>query len=521
MKKQSLPRQVFKTYQQHQQYLLPPSLDELIDKNHPVRVVNTVIDRIDISELSKKYKGGGTTSYHPRMLLKVLVYSYLNNIYSSRRMESGLKENIHLMWLSGMSTPDHNTINRFRSERLKDVIKGIFVQVVKLLMESGHVSLNEVYTDGTKLEANANKYSFVWGRAIKTNRKKMELQLKELWSYVEKITEQEIEDKEEINFQSIDPEKLEKTINKINQAIKAKSSEKKEVPKKVKQKLTYIAKHWPEQIKKYNAQEKILEKRNSYSKTDTDATFMRMKEDYMLNGQLKPGYNLQISTNKQIILNYSLHQSPTDTTTLKEHIKSFEESYNQLPEVLVADAGYGSEENYEILERHKIQAYVKYNNFDREQKKQRRKDEFKEGFKTENLYYNEKDDCFYCPMGQKMKKIGTEEKKTANGYLQEMTLYQAQRCNGCPIRVNCHKQTGNRIINVNHKLRRYKQKVQQNLLSEQGLLYRKRRPADVEPVFGNIKHNKKFKRYNLRGIKKADIETGLIAIAHNLSKIVA
>lgn len=165
-------------------------------------------------------------------------------------------------------------------------------------MESGHVSLNEVYTDGTKLEANANKYSFVWGRAIKTNRKKMELQLKELWSYVEKITEQEIEDKEEINFQSIDPEKLEKTINKINQAIKAKSSEKKEVPKKVKQKLAYIAKHWPEQIKKYNAQEKILEKSNSYSKTDTDATFMRMKEDYMLNGQLKPGYNLQISTNK-------------------------------------------------------------------------------------------------------------------------------------------------------------------------------------------------------------------------------
>ena len=120
-----------------------------------------------------------------------------------------------------------------------------------------------------------------------------------------------------------------------------------------------------------------------------------------------------------------------------------------------------------------------------------------------------------------MKKIGTEEKKTANGYLQEMTLYQAQRCNGCPIRVNCHKQTGNRIININHKLRRYKQKVQQILLSEQGLLYRKRRPADVEPVFGNIKHNKKFKRYNLRGIKKADIETGLIAIAHNLSKIVA
>ena len=124
--------------------LLPPSIDELIEVNHPVRTVNSVIDSIDLSELLKAYKGGGTSSYHPRMLLKVLVYSYLSNTYSSRKIEEGLKSNIHFMYLAGMQQPDHNTINRFRSERLKEVLKTIFAQVVELLAQSGHLSLKEI-----------------------------------------------------------------------------------------------------------------------------------------------------------------------------------------------------------------------------------------------------------------------------------------------------------------------------------------------------------------------------------------
>lgn len=158
--------------------MLPPSLEELITENHPVRIVNQVIDRINIDPLLKKFKGGGTSSYHPRLLLKVLVYGYLNNTYSSRKMEAAMKENIHFMRLAGMNKPDHNTINRFRSERLKDVLKTIFGQVVELLVAAGHLSLKEVFTDGTKIEAQANRYTFVWGNAIKTS--KAEEQLKEL-----------------------------------------------------------------------------------------------------------------------------------------------------------------------------------------------------------------------------------------------------------------------------------------------------------------------------------------------------
>lgn len=268
--------------------LLPPSLDELIDGNHPVRIVNQVLDNVDDRVLVKQYKGGGTSSYHPRMLLKVMVYSYLCNIYSSRKMETALKENIHFMWLSGMNRPDHNTLNRFRSEKLKDVLKEIFSQVVMMLADSGHISLKDVYVDGTKIEANANKFTFVWGNSIKTNKVKMSQQLNELWAYTQKVAQEELGDDTPTDFTPIDPEKVEETIARIDEALKGK-----EVSKEVRQKLNYARKAWPENLRRYKEQEDLLGERKSYSKTDPDATFMRMKEDYMNNGLLKPGYNLR------------------------------------------------------------------------------------------------------------------------------------------------------------------------------------------------------------------------------------
>jgi transposase len=354
----------FKPYLQTQPYLIPPSFDDLIASNHPVRVVNEVIDSIDIDVLLKKYKDKGTTSYHPRMLLKVMVYGYLSNIYSSRKLEAVLKENIHFMWHSGMSTPDHHTINRFRSERLRNILKDIFVQIVRHLVDSGHVSLKEVYTDGTKIESAANRYTFVWGNAIKTSKERIKKQLMELWRYTQKLAKEELDDDTPPDFTDIDKEKVKETINKINEVLRDK-----EVPKDVKQKLAYAAKQWPNKLDHYTEQQKVPGSRNSYSKTDPDATFMRMKDDHMKNGQLKPGYNVQISTSDQIVVNYSLHQNATDTKTLIPHVEQYKELYNEVPEVQVADAGYGSEENYQYLQQHNIEAYIKHNYFDKEQKK--------------------------------------------------------------------------------------------------------------------------------------------------------
>jgi transposase len=499
---------VFKPYDPSQQMLLPPSLNEMVPEGHPVRLVNEVIDKIDLTTLTDQYKGGGTSSYHPKLLLKILVYGYLSNIYSSRKLEAAVRESVYLMWLSGMTYPDHHTINRFRSERLKDVLKEVFSQVVMLLVESEHVDLKEVYTDGTKIEANANRYTFVWGKSIKNNKARIAKQLEELWNYTQQVAKAELEEPMP-DLSTIDSKKVIETIEKINTALKDK-----QVDKKKAQKLNYAKKEWPALLDQYERQEAILKSRGSYSKTDLDATFMRMKDDPMAKGQLKAAYNLQISTHKQFITYYSIHQNPTDTVTLIPHLEAFKKQYNRLPENITADAGYGSQENYTWLEENKIEAFVKYSSFQQEQ----RPNKIDEPGKIDNLFYNKEQDCFYCPMGQPMKRIDSYITTTDNGFEQEYVSYQAKNCENCPLRGVCFKGEGNRIINVNYELQRLKAKARELLLSQEGIRHRKQRPVDVEPVFGNIKQNKNFKRFLLRSTGKVETEIGLIALAHNLAK---
>jgi hypothetical protein len=371
--------------------------------------------------------------------------------------------------------------------------------------------LKEVFTDGTKIEAQANRYTFVWGNAIKTSKAKMEEQLKELWAYAERIASDELKDEAPESFAPVSSARVKQVIEKIDKALEGKT-----ISKKVKQKLQYAKQHWPARMERYKQHEKLLGKRNSYSKTDTDATFMRMKEDHMRNGQLKPAYNVQLSSHNQYIVHYSLHQNPTDTTTLKTHIDSFKALYQQYPKVVVADAGYGSEENYQALANRKIEGYIKHNQFDRSQ----RSKNF-DAFKGDNLVYDQQRDVLICPSGKPMKPIGESYRTTANGFKQKMVKYQAAKCKGCPLRGQCHQQKGNRIVAINHRLRKLKQQADERLKSEQGIAYRKRRPADVEPIFGNIKHNKNFKRFMLKGLNKVEIETGLLALAHNLAKLAA
>ncbi len=489
---------VFKPYDMQQMLLLPPSLTELIDKNHPVRVVSAVIEQLDLSLLTTAYESGGTSSYHPKMLLKVVVYSYLQNIYSSRGMEMGLKESLPMMWLSGMSYPDHNTLNRFRSERLKDSLKEIFRQVVLLLVESGHIDLRSVYTDGTKIEANANKYTFVWGKSIETNKKKLYAQIEDLWRYTEGVAEEELKDKSLPSFEEIDAQKVSETIQTLNEALKEKIADK-TIDKKKADKLKYAQKNYSNKLKEYAEKEAILDGRGSYSKTDTDATFMRMKEDHMKNGQLKAGYNCQISTENQYIVHYSTHQSATDTTTLVEHLEGFKAQFGAVLEEQTADAGYGSEENYTYLEENNIEGYIKFNQFHNEQKAAFKK---KIG-NIDNLHYNEKDDYFVCPMGQHMTKIGISKRKTKTGFEQTIHRYRAKNCENCPLRGICFAAKGNRIVEANMKLRLFKKKMRERLNSEKGIAHRKKRPCDVEPVFGNIKNNHDFKRFRLRTLKRS------------------
>lgn len=502
---------IFKPYNQHQIMMLPPSLDELISKDHPVRVVNDVINSINIEPLISAYKSTGCSSYHPQMLLKVLVYGYVSNVYSSRKLETSCKENINFMWLSAMNYPDHNTINRFRGVRLKEALREIFEQVVQLLAKEGLLSIEDIYTDGTKIEANANKYTFVWKKSIQTNKEKMKKQLAEIWDYAQNLADDEDRLPDPPDFTTIDSEKVKDTVDKLNKAL----SKKKDVPSKVKAKMRYVTKNFPENIEKYERQEEILGQRNSFSKTDNDATFMMMKEDHMKNGQLKPGYNIQISTSNQCIVNYTIHPNPTDTRTLESHINQHEKSYGKSPKSITADAGYGSEENYNILEQKEIRSFVKYNMFDKQQH-QVTKD--KTPFSSDKLYYQKESDSYICPIGQQMKFIGEVKRKNSTGFEQTIKRYQAKNCKSCPLNGTCHKSQGNRTIEINENLNRQRLNAFQLLNSEEGIEKRKKRCYDVEPVFGNIKNNHKFKRFMLRGKDKVEIEWGLLAIAQNIRK---
>lgn len=507
----AIKRAVFKPYDQQQMLAIPLTLNELVPSSHPVRVVNEVINKLNIEPLLKAYHVRGSSSYHPQMLLKVLVYGYVTNTYSSRKLAAACKESVYFMWLSSMNYPDHNTINRFRGVRLKSALRSVFEDVVKLLAGEGLLSIEEVNTDGTKIEANANKYTFVWKKSIGTNKEKMKKQLNEIWQYAQQIASQEDKMPEPPDFTSIDSSKVKATVDQLNEKLAGKDN----IDKKIKDKLKYVSKHYPANIARYEQHETILKERNSYSKTDPDATFMRMKEDHMKNGQLKPGYNVQISTSNQFIVNYTIHSDTTDTNTLKAHVAQHEASFGKAPEVLIADAGYGSEENYTLLEQKQTVAFVKYGMFDKEQNENHNS---MHPFAANKLFYNQGEDCYICPMGQQMGFIGTSKRQTSTGFEQTVKRYQAANCANCPLNGACHKSKGNRIVEVNENLVRLKQKAYQLLNSEEGIERRKKRCFDVEPTFGNIKQNHGFRRFLLRGKEKVAIEWGLIAIAQNLRK---
>ncbi len=504
---------MFKPYVQNQDFLIPPSWDDKIPKNHPVRIVDRIIESLDLKALYDSYNNIGPSPYDPKMLLKAIVFSYLNNVFSSRKIENQIKSNIHFIWLCGNSEPDHNTINRFRGKKLSEYLKNIFKEIVLMLAEQGLINIKEIYVDGTKMEASANKYTFVWGKSVAKNKKKMLERIDELWSYAQKVAKAEMKDTEVIDFEKVSPEVIAETVRKIEEALKDK-----EIPKDIKKKLNTAKKEYPRRLAEYEEKERILNGRNSYSKTDHDATFMKMKDDKMQNKELKAAYNIQISTNNQFIVNYDIFQNPGDTLTLPSHLESYKDLYSFSPETVIADAGYGSEQNYEYLENNNIESYVKYNYFHQEEKGIRQK---KYPFSADYLYYNELEDYYVCPMGQKMHNIGTSQKTNESGYEQSITGYQAENCTGCPLRGRCHKSKGNRVIEINTNYRRLKEKSKANLKSEKGIKKRKQRSVDVEPVFGNIKQNKGFRRFMLRGSKKVTTEFGLLAIAHNLKKFCA
>ena len=500
-----MPKPVFKANLQGQVSLFPARLDENIAEGSPVRLVNHVVDNLDIREVERTYTGGGTSAYHPRMMLKVLFYAYMNNIYSCRKIGKQLTENIHYMWLSGNQAPDFRTINNFRSQHLKDTVNHLFTQVVLMLVEMGYISLQTVYIDGTKMESRAGRYTFVWRKTVERDKARPEEKIRKILEMIDEgIAQDNLPDDEPPT--PINPDELKKRIARINRENLSKEG------KKAVKGLE--GKHLPK-LQEYERHLTILGEGNSYSKTDKPATFMRMKDDHMGNGQLKPAYNLQIGTENQFFTHFDFFWNPTDTLTMAPFFKGREKRYGPSPKTAVADAGYGSEENYEFMQGNDIEAFVKYNYFHAEQKKKFREN----AFITQNLFYNAQDDYFVCPMGQHLERKEDIIKTNAHGFQSEITVYEAQNCNGCPLRCLCFKAKGNRRIEINHNLRRLKAKARELLLSEQGIKYRKKRCIEPGPVFSHIRYDGGYLRFRHFGQDKVEMDFALLAIGLNLSKL--
>lgn len=516
---------MFKPYIMDQISLLPVDLNDKIPANHLVRVISTALDQIDLNPLLARYKGGGTSAYHPRMMLKVLVYAFSQRIYTSRRIAKALREEIPFIWLSGGNTPDFRTINHFRSSRMQTTMEKIFATVIALLVAKGQVKLEHYFVDGTKIEANASKGKVIWAKRRDGYARRAQELTRQLLEEAEQANTAEQDeygdrDLEELGEDSppIDAQELKDKIAQLNEELR---QLREPAPKKKRAAVRKLEQDCLPRIIKYEEQARLLEGRNSCAVTDPDATCMMMKEDRgAVKPWPKPAYNLQMGTEGQFIVGFSLHNRTGDTSCLISHLEAVRYGLGLLPENIIADAGYGSEENYAYLEEHQLGNYVKYNTFYQDTRKRRKAGPLRKNpYHIDNFQYDPVLDEYICPANRRLRFERTTTYTSENGYRSERAVYTCEDCSGCPHKALCTTSSGNRQTYASRRLQAYRQQARDNLTSEAGKILRARRSVEVESVFGHLKQNLGMRRFLLRGLEKVKIEFGLIAMAYNLRKL--
>lgn len=514
---------VFQPYN-NKQTMMILDIEMFVPENHVARLVDEMVESIPDEILYSHYVGGGRAPFHPKMLLKVILFAYTQKKYSSREIEKMLCENLPMMWLAGMQTPDHRTINDFRGVRMPKMMESVFEQFLIQLVEQGLVDLNHIFVDGTKIEANANKYTFVWRKSVENFEEKLRAKIKPLIQEIRKVTIEELEEDLENELMKT-AEELTKSVEILEEKYNQESNrvEQKELRSqktKLKKQLKAIESDYLPRLRKYEVQKRILGNRNSFSKTDNDATFMRMKDDHMKNGQLKAGYNIQLATQNQFIVGYKLFQKPGDTRCFQPFMEKLFTSLPKVPKQVVADAGYASEENYLYAlgeeKEPRFELLAPYHTYLKEQTRKYKKDISK----VQNWKYLEQEDAFICPNNRKVLFKRYSKRKNESGYEQDFKIYECEDCTGCPLKSLCTKSKGNRKVYWNPIYEEIKAKTKAALDDEQKATLYAKRKVDVESVFGNIKGNLSFTRFRLRGIEKVETEFGIVALAHNLLKFV-
>ena len=507
------------------QLVMPLDCEVNIEKNAPVRLLNAVMERMDYSKLYAAYSRLGRIEYSPKILLKIMVYGYMRKQISSRALEACCRENLHFIYLlEGQRAPDHNTINRFRKNILtQEAGQDILRQLVVLLHERGLLSFEAAFIDGTKIEANANKYSFIWKKATAKKADKL----------LKKIHEELPAKLKEEGIRFYVPEKiavrqLKKLRKRIHVRLEADGIAFVSGKGKRKTPLQRLS-EWVDQclvkLKQYTNDIHICGNRNSYSKTDHDATFMHMKEDYMRNGQLKPGYNVNVATCSEFIIGSYISSDRSDMHTLIPFMEQLRKDYKGMNiDSVVVDSGYESEENYCWFETHpETELYVKPSNHESARHKKYRTDISR----RENMAYDAQTDTYTCANGKLLQKTREKKTHTASGLEITTTIYECSECDRCPLREKCIRACGSKkpleerhkVIYVSKRFAKQREAMEAKISSTKGCLLRVNRSIQAEGNFAYVKQDLDFRRFLLRGNVKVAAEWLLFSLALNILRL--
>ncbi|MBP3567543.1 MAG: IS1182 family transposase, partial [Lachnospiraceae bacterium] len=487
----------------------------LIPEDESVRLLSHELEELDYTLLYQAYSAKGRNpAVDPKTMFKILTYAYSQNIYSSRKIETACRRDINFMWLlAGQKAPDHSTIARFRTGFLADACEDLFYQMVCRLAAMDELSKETVFIDGTKLEACANKYTFVWKKSVGKWEEKMFVKMEDALQML---------NREYMQSFCISKENRTSDLQRIvdylrdycfTQAVVFVHGRGKR--KSVHQRYFELFERFLNRQLLYDLHHSRFGSRNSYSKTDVDATFMHMKDDHMRNAQLKPGYNVQIGVDSEYIVAVDIFQDRNDVWTMVPFLKHMEKHLGFRYPSVTADSGYESEEAYDYLKSRKQIPYIKPQTYEKWKKRS-----FKQDIsKRENMEYDVESDTYTCYAGKTLSPLYVKKQRSKNGYESDVTVYECDDCSGCPYKDKCTKAKGNKRLYVSKNFIEQRQISYENIMSETGIKYRMNRSIQVEGAFGVLKNDYDFQKFLLRGKTKVKLEILLLCFGYNINKL--
>lgn len=521
MTKHTILQKDYTLNQRYNQLKLPFDLEVIIPENDSVRLLSQFVEELDLSDLYSTYERIPENP-SPRCLLKLVLYSYMNRSFSSRAMEEKCKRDINFMYLlDGCPTPDHATFARFRTLHFAPCAQRLLAQMTEFLYQTGEISGEAIFIDGTKIEACANKYTFVWKKSVSRNMEKLLEKLAAFVGECEALYGLKIVWQKRVKMKHV--KRLRRKLYALKESegvvfVHGTGKRKSPLQKSIETLEGYLDK-----LKEYTQKLHVCGERNSYSKTDTDATFMRMKEDAMGNGQLKAGYNVQHGVDSEYITWVSIGPQPTDTTTLIPFLKEMEETLSFRYKKVVADAGYESEENYHYLYEKGQLSFIKTTNYEISKMRKYKTDVGR----AQNMEYREEEDAYLCKNGKRLTVSGVRKQRSKSGYERETTVYSCVECGGCPYKKECIKgnnskkpiEERNKNLQVSKQFEAYRKADLERITSEEGCELRMNRSIQVEGSFGDLKQDTGFRRFLCRGNENVQAEITLLAMAHNIRKL--